>query len=153
MNGAAGFTASLMIAFLWGVLPVIHKTVLATVSHHTVLVMSSVFYMVCTVAYAIIYRRQIAEGIRSIQTSHVFYIAVGAIVCGFLANVLYYNVLKDPKNDSHIVSALIYASPVFTLILAYLLLHERIRFMGFLGVVTITIGVVFLAFNGSGGDI
>jgi uncharacterized membrane protein len=144
---ATGFVASVAIAFLWGILPVIHKYVLATVSQHAVLVISSAFYMVCAMVYAVVYRKDIAHGIQHINWRHVASIAFGAVVCGFVANVLYYNVLKESDNESHIVSALIYASPAFTLILAYLVLHERIRFMGFLGVVTITIGTVFLAFN------
>ena len=41
----------------------------------------------------------------------------------FLANLLYLMVLK--KNQSYIVSALIYSSPVFMFLIAWLFLKEK----------------------------
>lgn len=141
---------ALFIAFLWGLSPVIHKNVLGTLSHHTTLVVSSAFYTVCTVVYAWYNWNHIAKDWRVLNAKLVGYIAFAAIVCGFLTNILYFMVLK--RYESHIVSALIYSSPVFTLILAVLLLRERVSFYGFLGVAFITIGVLFLAFNRAGDE-
>jgi len=63
----------------------------------------------------------------------------------FLANVLYYNVLKN--HESSIISALIYSSPVFTLIIAYLFLKERLDIYGLSGVLAIILGVILIAMN------
>lgn len=141
---------ALFISFLWGVSPVVHKAVLQKISEHTALVVSSSIYMVCTVLYGIYHRSSIERDWRKLDTKIVGALTFTAVICGFLTNVIYFNVLK--RYESHIVSALIYSSPVFTLIVAWYTLNERVRFNGFLGVVLITIGVVFLAFNKSGDE-
>jgi len=63
----------------------------------------------------------------------------------FLANILYYNILKT--HESSIISALIYSSPVFTLIIAYLFLKERLDIYGLSGVCAIILGVILIAMN------
>lgn len=141
---------ALSIAFLWGLSPVIHKRLLQQISHHTSLVVSSVFYSVCIVIYAWYNWDHIYKDRHIMSVKILALLAFTAIICGFLTNVLYFMVLK--RYESHIVSALIYSSPVFTLVLAVLLLRERVSFYGFLGVAFITIGILFLAFNRSGDE-
>lgn len=138
---------ALGISFLWGFSPILHKVALREISSHSAMIVGSVFYTVCLVIYAFVFRKVIIHDVGH-MTSHPWifcYLAFTAIVCGFLTNIIYFSILK--KYDSHIISALIYSSPVFTLIMAYLLLQERITVQGFFGVVFITIGVVFIAFN------
>ena len=137
---------ALLIAALWGLSPILHKAALHELSAQTTFTVSFFMYMLCAIVYAFVYRDRIAEDLRLHATPKtIAYIAVGAMVCGFAANILYFHVLRD--HDSHIVSALIYSCPVFTLVLAYLLLREHIHFVGFLGIVLITAGVVCIAFN------
>lgn len=136
----------MMISFLWGLSPVIHKTVLNDISPQTALVGVSLFYTICTIVLAWIYRKQIHRDVTVHLTKwNIVFLAFTAIVCGFIANMLYFYMLKH--HPSHIVSALIYSSPVFTLLIAYLFLREQISMMGLLGVLLITAGVVCIAFN------
>lgn len=114
------------------------------------MVLSNLFYTLCTIAYAIYYRDIILQDVTKLNSLTVGMMAFAACVCGFLMNVLYFKILK--RYDSYIVSALIYSCPVFTLILAYLLLKERISFQGFLGVAFIILGVICLAFNETGAE-
>lgn len=138
---------ALLIAFLWGLSPVMHKVALTDISPQTTLVVSSAFYTVCTVAFAVYFKDKIAKDVYGgLSMRNILFLAFTSIVCGFFTNILYFSILK--QNQSHIVSALIYSSPVFTLIMAYLLLRERITFAGFLGIILITFGVVLVAFNG-----
>jgi drug/metabolite transporter (DMT)-like permease len=51
------------------------------------------------------------------------------------------------KHDSYIISALIYSSPIFTLLLACLFLNEQITYYGLLGVLFIVVGVGFISTN------
>lgn len=136
---------ALLISFLWGLSPIIHKTVLYKISPHTALVLSSVFYTICTVGYAIYYKDEIIRDCKELNIKVALGMAFTAIVCGFVANVLYFDILK--KYDSHIISALIYSAPLFTLVLAYLLLNEHITKGGLFGVLLISSGVVVLAYN------
>lgn len=142
---------ALLISFLWGLSVVIHKTVLNTVRPQTTMVISSIFYMMCTIAYAMYYRREIMHDRSKLNAKAVLYIAFTAIICGFLTNALYFKILQ--RYESHVISALIYSSPIFTLLMSYLLLKERITMPGFLGVIFIVMGVVMLAFNRSGDEL
>jgi drug/metabolite transporter (DMT)-like permease len=63
----------------------------------------------------------------------------------FVANVIYYYVLKD--NESSIVIALESSTPFFTLIFAYLLLNEKINFNGIIGIILIILGVICISYN------
>ena len=149
MHGGA-VTIALLISFLWGLSPIIHKVVLFDVSHHTTMVISSMFYTLCTIGYATYYRKELLQDATKLNRKTIFLLAFTAVVCSFLTNVLYFRILK--RYESHIVSALIYSCPVFTLIMAYYLLKERISFQGFLGVAFITIGVICLAYNKPGAE-
>jgi uncharacterized membrane protein len=131
-----------------GLSPVIHKNVLKDLSPHTTLVGMSVAYTLCTILLAIAYKNEIYEDwMHRMNHRHIAFIAFTAIVCGFLANMLYFYILK--RHPSYIVSALIYSSPVFTLVIAYMFLGEYISLMGLLGVLFITTGVICIAFNQS----
>jgi drug/metabolite transporter (DMT)-like permease len=65
----------------------------------------------------------------------------------FMANMIYYYILKN--HDSSIISALIYSSPVFTLIIAHLFLKERLDIYGVSGIFAIIIGVILISQNKS----
>jgi uncharacterized membrane protein len=136
---------ALFIAFLWGAAPVIHKNILKTVDRTTIIVIGSFFYTICIIGFAIYNWDIIKKDVSKIKTNEVFLIAFAAITTGFLASVLYFYILNS--NDSYVVSALIHSSPIFTLILAFLYLREKITFIGGLGVLLIFIGVVCLAVN------
>lgn len=73
------------------------------------------------------------------------WIGIAAILSGFVANLIYLFVLK--KHQSYLVSALIYAAPAFTLLLAYFLLKEDISVIGFIGVIMVIIGTICIALN------
>jgi uncharacterized membrane protein len=149
MNPIA-MSLALLISFLWGLSPVLHKHVLTNIHPKTVLVVSSVIYMICTVVYFIVYRNIIVPDVRNLDRKSLLFIAITAILCGFFTNILYFHILK--RYESHIVSALIYSSPVFTLLIAFFFLKEKITPIGFFGVVFIVMGVVMLAFNKPGAE-
>lgn len=58
---------------------------------------------------------------------------------------MYYYILKD--HETSIISALIYSSPVFTLVIAYLFLKERLDIYGFSGILAIIVGVILVSQN------
>jgi drug/metabolite transporter (DMT)-like permease len=144
MNGII-LCSALFVAFLWGVAPVIHKRVLYTTPVPVVMVIGGAFYMSCLLLFAIYNRKEVVVGIQQLPWSYIFLIGLTSICTAFVANILYFYVLK--KYDSYIISALIYSSPIFTLLLAFLFLKENITINGFIGVMLIVVGISYLAFN------
>lgn len=136
---------ALCVAFLWGVSPVIHKSLLGKHSHVTIMLITAIVNILCVISYAVFKNKELIPDMKTIPMKDVFVVACTTMTTVFLANVLYYTALKN--NDSYIISALIYSSPIFTLLLAYLFLKEKITYYGLLGVLFIIVGVCFIATN------
>ena len=139
--------SGLFVSFLWGLAPVIHKSVLQNVDFRVVMVIGGLFYAVCLVVFALWHRQAIfhSKALKTLTWKSVSMIAFAAIATAFIANLIYFYVLK--KHDSYVVSALIYSAPVFTALLAMWLLGERISVMGGVGVLLIVLGIVCLSMN------
>lgn len=145
MDNITVLVMAIIVSFLWGVTPVIHKHVLIDLDPRTVMVLTSVFYFACLMVFWWWNHRAIARDSKNIRFHHLFWIAIASIFTAFIANIIYLYVLK--KKDSYVVSALVYSCPLFTLILASLFLKEHITWMGCIGVFLITLGVVCIALS------
>jgi drug/metabolite transporter (DMT)-like permease len=58
---------------------------------------------------------------------------------------MYYYILKN--HESSIISALVYSSHVFTLIIAYIFLKERLDIYGISGIFLMILGVILVSNN------
>jgi len=81
----------------------------------------------------------IKNDIRNISLTDVGILGITSISAGFLANYLYFTVLR--KYESSLVSALIYSCPIFTLLLANFYLSEKIDNYGIFGILFVVLGV------------
>ena len=63
----------------------------------------------------------------------------------FIPNILYFYLLKE--HDSYVVSALVNSAPVFTVLISYFLLKEKLTKYGIIGIILIVGGIVCLSFN------
>jgi drug/metabolite transporter (DMT)-like permease len=136
---------ALFVSLLWGTQPVAHKFLLSKYSSTTILLISSFLYFSLISMVAISRNKDIKKDYANMTTRDLLIILAIGLFSGFLGNVLYLQVLKD--NNTSIISALIYSSPVFTLIISYLFLKERLNMYGLLGVITIIIGVILVSQN------
>ncbi len=141
------FPIALLISFVWGLQPIIHKMLLN--SHikdpKVIFFLSGFFYMIALSVFAVVNLSTLKSSIRKLETKVLVIIAFTAIVTGFLPNLLYYFILQ--KSTSYLIATLIYSSPIFTLIASFFLLKEKITLYGFAGILSIIIGVVLLALN------
>jgi drug/metabolite transporter (DMT)-like permease len=146
--GAVYVLLALLVAFLWGAAVNIHKTLLDKMDHVVVMLVGGFFYFSAVLIYSYLNRYTVMKDWTKLNTYTISLIAINSILSGFLAGLIYFYVLK--KSDSYIVSALVYSSPVFTLLIAYFVLRERVTWRGFLGVLLITVGIIMIALNESG---
>jgi drug/metabolite transporter (DMT)-like permease len=136
---------TLFIAFIIGLVPILDKILLKTLSPYTVLAGSGIIYILCMIAFLYYYRETIRKDIKKLNYLHILLFAFIAIVGSFIIKILFLNVLKN--HHSHIITALVYSAPFFTLLMAYFFLKEDINIYGLIGVLFIILGVVFIAFN------
>ena len=132
-------------SFFMGLAPVIHKYVMKDLSFQTVMFIEAFLICIATVFFGIYYYDHIVNDIHKLNMKTFGLLLLAGILCGFVTNFIYFSLIKN--NDSYIVTALTYCSPFFTLFLAYYLLQEKITYSGFVGVVLIVFGVMFISFN------
>lgn len=136
---------TLFIAFIVGLVPILDKVLLKTLSPYTVLAGSGIIYIICMFGFLYYYRKTILSDMKKINYLHILLFAFIAIFGSFIIKILFLNVLKN--HHSHIITALVYSAPFFTLLIAYFFLKEDINIYGLIGVLFIILGVIFIAFN------
>jgi drug/metabolite transporter (DMT)-like permease len=136
---------ALFVAFLWGIHPILNKILLGKFNLSTVVVLNNVVYGLAVLVFFFINYTEIAKDVKKINSHDLLILFSVALIAGFLANLLYYYVLKS--HESSIVSALVFSSPIFTLLVAYFFLKEELSGFGILGILLIVLGVVCIAYN------
>jgi drug/metabolite transporter (DMT)-like permease len=136
---------ALFVAFLWGIHPILNKILLGKFNVSTVFVLNNLVYCLAVFVFFIINYNEITKDIKKINGQDVLVLCTVALIAGFLANLLYYYVLKS--HESSLVSALVFSSPIFTLLIAYFFMKEQLNGFGILGILLITLGVISISYN------
>lgn len=142
----AGILWALLVALLWGISPIIHKHVMTRLDPVVVMVIAASFSTVFMIGFLLVNYGRVTSGWHAVRTSDVAWIGLATLFCSFVANIIYFFVLKEHK--SHVVSALIYASPAASLVLAYAVLKEDVTWTGATGVLLVVAGCLCVAFGG-----
>ncbi len=136
---------ALTVSFLFGITPITHKYLFSIhpIAKETMITSGAFFYFVCAFIYFLVNKEKVIKDVQSLPTRSLIIMACSAVICGFLANYLYFKAIQ--KSSSYVVSALIFSSPIFTFAFAYFLLKEEVNVKSALGVLFITLGVILLA--------
>jgi len=138
---------ALFVSVAWALAPVLHRYVFqqSHINPRTMMILSWVAYSACIIPYALYHFDAIKKDLPKINAMGYFLIAVSGILVGFISNLVYYYLVK--YNKSALVSALVYSSPVFTLILAYLFIQEKVNLLGVFGILAITFGIIAITLS------
>ena len=136
---------ALLISFLWGVQPIIHKQLLKKYNPITMMLISSIIYFALLIVTSIIKNKEIMADFKKMSAKDAAILGALSIFTAYMANIIYYYILKD--HESSIISALIYSSPVFTLIISYLFFEERLDIYGLSGIFAIIAGIILISYN------
>ena len=136
---------ALISALMWGIAPVIHKVLLVKYQPITIMLMNSFTYSICMMLIVFFNYKMFMKDMNKMKYDDAIVIMLSSIGILIVGNLIYYYVLRE--HNSSLVSALIYSSPVFTLILAYIFLKERLSMYGYLGIFSILLGIIFIAQN------
>lgn len=131
----------LITAFCWSLSPVIYKIAMNDLPQCTVVVFSAFVYGILALLYFTYHREEVVLSLNA-QSSTSFYWLILVNIAIFIGQLLYVHSLS--KEKSYIVSSITYTSPLFTLLLAWLILKEDVRLINFIGVITIVAGTLLL---------
>jgi len=136
---------ALFVSLLWGFSPIIHKIMINKYSPASIMLLTATVNFICVLFYFFIHYKKVNSDYASSTNHDILLLGFTTCFTIFLANIIYYTILKN--HESYIVSALVYSSPMFTLLLAYFLLKENVNYYGFFGVCSIVFGVMLIAMN------
>ncbi len=136
---------SMFVALLWGVSPIAHKTMIGKMDTKMVFILNSVFYTLCIIGYTLYYWNHFKEQAPKLHSKDLYYLGAISIIMSFIPNILYFYLLKE--HDSYVVSALVNSAPVFTVLVSYFILKEKISKYGIIGILLIAGGIICLSFS------
>ena len=136
---------ALLVSFILGVSPVAHKYLLTKYRPITIMMISASVYFSFILLVVLLNKNIFMKDLNKITSKDAMIAFAVSSSILIISNFIYYYLLRDHK--SSIISALIYSSPVFTLIIAYIFLKERLRLYGYLGIFSILVGVIFISQN------
>jgi len=129
---------SLIIAFLYGIIPGLVKYILKDVNITTLLLCEALGVLAFTAIFSLYHIENISKDLIRITWRSSYSILILSFII-FLANCLLYLVLF--KYDSYIVAATISCSPIFALLVSFLFIEESITPIHVLGVILIVGGI------------
>ena len=136
---------ALLVSFFWGLHPLVQRSLVLALDSEVVIVLGGLFYFAAVIVFALFNWKQLMRNSKKITTTHLLTICALSIITIFVANLIYIYILK--KYEGYVISALVYSSPAFSLLLAYLFLRQAVNLYGAIGVLLIVAGVICLAFN------
>jgi drug/metabolite transporter (DMT)-like permease len=130
---------ALFIGVLGGISPVVNKHLLVKFSHPTIFFVSAISYGILAIIFLMFNQETVHREIHKVTYNDFLIMSFESVVCAFVVDLLLYYILKD--NNSHIISVLIYTSPIFTFLFAYLFLNETINMEKIAGLLIIFAGI------------
>ena len=136
---------AMLVAGMWGYLPVMEKKILEHVSIKTLLVLFGLLYGIISLIIYIYYHKEIYEDIKGKNIFEKISIKtlLFMVILYIVGSLIYYILLKD--NKSHIVVALTYTTPIFTTLFSYLMIKEHITIKSMLGIILIVAGGIIVS--------
>lgn len=133
------YTIGILIAVLWGIRPVLQKKILDDISSETVMVIGGFLYFALICIYTYFNKDKIFDDLAKIN-NHQQKILLLISITGFIASVLYYNMLA--KESSAKVVTITSIWPIFAILFGTIILNEK-----FNPKLLIAIVVLILLFN------
>jgi drug/metabolite transporter (DMT)-like permease len=135
-----------LISFLWGLSPILTKTRMDKIDYEIILLMDIFLYFILIFIYLLYKNKNIKKSILNIDKSTLFITLFAGIFCTFIPGYLYVYCLKETDNTP-IVCAIVGISPLFTLLISYLYLKEKITLSSIIGILLIVLGIVIISYN------
>jgi drug/metabolite transporter (DMT)-like permease len=134
---------SLLIALFWGISPIAHKKLLNNMDTKFILISTGLFYSLFFIIYSMYNWTHFKYECTQVNNKTIIYLAVVAFMLSFIPNIIYFFLLK--QHDSSIVSALVNSAPVFTVLVSFLILGEKIHKYELIGIFFIIIGIIAIS--------
>lgn len=135
---------AILVSFLWGLASILQKIIYKTnISYATMTVLTGFFYFIPLVLFYLKKRKSINQDLSKLSLSSYLLIACTVITTSFIANLIYYHLIK--QYSASLVTTLVSTAPLFTVILAYLILKEKLNLKSLIGIVVTITGIILIS--------
>ena len=133
-----------IIAFLWGVSPVLFKFILQkNIPPYIIIFFQAFVYLCSIIIYIIVYEyNDIYKDLQQ-NIKYVPYLIIISFFSVYVANMLYILALEN-KANVNIMSLIISLAPVITLISSFYILQEKLSIKALIGFFIIFVGLIFV---------
>jgi hypothetical protein len=137
------FVLAFLVAFSWSVAAIMNKYLLQQrIDVIVLMLISSLTFALCNIVWSLYNKDIIRQSFKGMSWKTLLLLVLAGLIGIFIPNVLLLNVLKN--NDSHIVIALTYTTPLFVSLLAYAFLNEQIKMESLIGIILIVSGIIMI---------
>lgn len=135
---------AIIIAFIWGISPVLFKFFLhKNIPTYLIIFFQAFVYLLSSSIYIIISKRnKFIQDIKQ-NVSYIPFLVIISFFSVYIANVLYIYALENKGNVS-IMSIIIALAPVITMIFAYLIFKEKLEIKAYIGFFIIFVGLILI---------
>lgn len=137
---------ALLIAFIWGLSPVIFKYLIKhnNIPDYIIILIQAIIYVLASILYIFIYKLDYIYNDLYTHKNHIPLLAFLSLLSVYLANVLYLYALSNGVKVN-IMSIIVFTiTPIVTLIFAFFLLNELLTIKSFIGCCLVIIGVIII---------
>lgn len=132
------------IGFCWGIVPIMYKLILSSISGKSFF---SLYYIIA-VSFVLIYTiynwNNISLSIDKLN-GKLTILLISAVLISVIATYLYYCTLES--YNVYIVTILTAIAPLFTILIAYFYLGEKISILSWIGIILVIIGVILIVYE------
>jgi uncharacterized membrane protein len=135
---------SFIIAFVWGISPVLFKYILNKhIPSYIIIFVQASVYLFSSIIYIYLYKyNEIYKDLQQ-NIKYMPFLIIISFFSVYIANVLYIFALEK-KASVNIISIIVSLAPVITIISSYFILCEKISFKVLIGFLLIFIGLMYI---------
>ena len=138
------FLLCILVAFLWSLHPICHKILKNKIDVFFIFILIWFFTSIFMILILIYYKDHIYVNLINLTKIELLILTALGLI-SVLANFIYFYVIKH--DNSYIVSAITYCSPLFTIFIAFLILNENFTFNSVIGITLIIVGASILSYE------
>jgi len=130
-----------IIAFIWGLTPIIYKHYLKDFQYQTIIFIYGIVFFISSLIFYLFNYNLINSNIQ-INKNKLIYIFLLGFVSLFIPTILYYNVVVSNGININTVIAITSIYTIITFIFSYYLLKNKFKINSIIGILLIFIGIV-----------
>lgn len=139
---------SILATIMWGFAPLFERVYLQNVTLYTILLVFTIFILLTAPVILFFTRKIWMEEVPTLFTTnkHVLIYGLGAFIVSCIAFISYLGAIQNSHDKTYVVVAVTCSYPLVTAALFFLLLHQKITLIDWIGIVFIVIGILLLSF-------